>query len=69
MSDADIIRQALTRAGVDLEAIDPFQVAAILQPLFPAYSEAELAHKVAEAAIDGGCRLFIWEPPGGERQA
>lgn len=65
MDDTDMIGQAMSRAGVDLEAVDLFRVASILRPLFPEHSQLELARKAAEIAVAGGCRLFIWEPPCG----
>ena len=48
---------------VDLEVLDLYRMASILQPVFPEIPLSELALAVAKVAVEGGCRYFVWEPP------
>lgn len=66
MSDSlqDAIRSALSAPAVDPAMIDLHAIATILHQHFPHYSYWELARRVAEIAVDEGCRYFIWDPPG-----
>lgn len=59
----DMIEAALLDPRVDLEAIDLYQVATILQPLFPQLSISELSRAVAEVAVKSGYTYLVWEPP------
>lgn len=59
----DMIEAALSDPRVDLEAIDLYQVATILQPWFPRLSICELSKAVAEVAVKSGYTYLVWEPP------
>lgn len=60
---APAIRSTLDCAEVsDLEAVDLYQVAAILKPLFPEYTLGELTKMAAEVAVSQGFRYLIWRP-------
>jgi hypothetical protein len=43
--------------------VDLYEVAILLQPHFSHIPLEELAFQVAKAAVEAGCRYFIWEPP------
>ena len=45
-----------------LASIDLYRVSLILSPHFPDLSLTDLAGKVAELAVESGCRYLIWEP-------
>ena len=45
-----------------LEALDIRVVVEILRGAFPEVHPRELAFEVARAAIEQGCRYFVWEP-------
>ena len=45
-----------------LAAVDLFRVSKILSPHFPDHSLTDLAKRVAEVAVENGCRYLIWEP-------
>lgn len=47
----------------DLEVLDLYRLASILQPVFPHIPLSELAYEIAKVAVEGGCRYFVWEPP------
>lgn len=47
----------------DVDAIDLYRVARILQVQFPDRAMTELAWHVAQLAIERGARYLIWEPP------
>ncbi len=47
----------------DLEVLDLYRLAEILQPVFPHIPLSQLALEVAKVAVEGGCRYFIWDPP------
>jgi hypothetical protein len=45
-----------------LASVDLYRVSLILSPHFPDHSLTDLARKVAEVAVESGCRYLIWEP-------
>lgn len=45
-----------------LASLDLYRVSMILSPHFPDHSLTDLAKKVAEVAVEHGCRYLIWEP-------
>jgi len=59
-----MIEDTLSDLQADIEAIDLYQVATVLRPLFPAHSMSELTRTVAEVAVQNGHTSLIWDPPG-----
>ena len=46
----------------ELASVDLYRVPKILSPHFPDHSLTDLAKRVAEVAVENGCRYLIWEP-------
>ena len=46
-----------------LQEVDLYKVALLLQRHFPEIPLDRLALEVAKAAVEAGCRCFVWEPP------
>ena len=46
----------------ELASVDLYRVSKIRSPHFPDHSLTDLAKRVAEVAVENGCRYLIWEP-------
>ena len=63
MTDLDhAVLGHLHREPAELAAVDLYRVSKILSPHFPDHSLTDLAKRVAEVAVENGCRYLIWEP-------
>lgn len=63
MTDLDhAVLDHLHSDQAELSSVDLYRVSKILSPHFPDHSLTDLAKRVAEVAVENGCRYLIWEP-------